>query len=135
MDIVMPEHGFSARWNLASDGNLWILKPESVQEIGCIHTCQGLELDYVGVLIGPDLVVRNGVVVCQPEKRARTDASLKGYKALLKQDPVAAREKAAAIIKNTYRTLLTRAQKGCFLFSNDPETNLYLRMRASPRYE
>ncbi|MFN0129041.1 MAG: DNA/RNA helicase domain-containing protein [Verrucomicrobiales bacterium] len=94
VDIVMPEHGFSARWNLASDGNLWILKPESVQEIGCVHTCQGLELDYVGVLIGPDLVVRNGVVVCQPEKRARTDASLKGYKALLKQAPVAAREKA-----------------------------------------
>jgi DUF2075 family protein len=79
--------------------------------------------------------VRNGVVVCQPENRARTDASLKGYKALLKQDPVAAREKAAAIIKNTYRTLLTRAQKGCFLYSNDPETNLYLRMRTSLRYE
>jgi hypothetical protein len=46
------------RWNLAEDGGLWIMKPESINEIGCIHTCQGLELDRVGVIVGEDLVVR-----------------------------------------------------------------------------
>ena len=51
-DIVFPEADFRARWNLTTDGSLWILMPESVSEIGCIHTCQGLELDYVGVLLG-----------------------------------------------------------------------------------
>jgi uncharacterized protein len=122
-DIVMPEHEFSARWNLAADGNLWILKPESVSEVGCIHTCQGLELDYIGVILGPDLVARNGLLVAAPEKRARTDASIKGYK----NEPERARKKAAEIIKNTYRTLLTRGQKGCFVFSVDPETNQYLK--------
>lgn len=50
-DIVMPEHGFTMKWNLATDGSLWILAPESVNEVGCIHTCQGLETDYVGVII------------------------------------------------------------------------------------
>jgi DUF2075 family protein len=127
MDIVLPEHNFSARWNLAEDGSLWILKPESVSEVGCIHTCQGLELDYIGVILGPDLVARNGVLQAVPEKRARTDASIKGYKAMLKSEPERARRKAAEIIKNTYRTLLTRGQKGCFVFSVDPETNQYLK--------
>ena len=131
MDIVLPEHDFSARWNLASDGNLWILKPESVSEIGCIHTCQGLELDYVGVLVGADLVARNGVIQTNPAMRAKTDASIKGYKAMLKTAPEKANNKAAAIIKNTYRTLMTRAQKGCFIYSVDPETNAYLKEMAS----
>lgn len=37
-DIIIPEFNFSMRWNLASDGNLWIIAPESVNEVGCIHT-------------------------------------------------------------------------------------------------
>lgn len=127
MDIAIPEHDFSAKWNLASDGNLWILKPEAVSEVGCIHTCQGLELDYIGVILGPDLVARNGVLHALPDKRAGTDASLKGYKTMLREEPEKARKKAASIIKNTYRTLLTRGQKGCFVFSVDPETNFYLK--------
>jgi hypothetical protein len=43
-DISFPEFGFGMQWNLASDGNLWIMAPESVREVGCIHTCQGLEV-------------------------------------------------------------------------------------------
>ena len=57
-DVAIPEHDFAMRWNLNADGGLWLVKPESVSEVGCIHTCQGLELEYVGVIIGPDLVVR-----------------------------------------------------------------------------
>ena len=45
------------QWNLGTHGSLWIVKPDSVNLIGCIHTCQGLELDYVGVIIGPDMRV------------------------------------------------------------------------------
>ncbi len=129
-DIVIPEHNFSATWNLTTDGSLWILKPESVSEIGCIHTCQGLELDYVGVLIGPDFIVRNGEIQVDATKRSKMDSSIKGYKVLLKQSPQHARERAAAIIKNTYRTLMTRGQKGCFIYSVDPETNEYLKEAA-----
>ena len=126
-DIKIDEHNFMMKWNLADDGNLWILKPESVHEAGCIHTCQGLELDYVGVIIGPDLICRDGKLMTVPENRARTDASLKGYKKLLKENPELAAKRAERIIKNTYRTLLTRGQKGCYIFCTDPETNEYFK--------
>jgi uncharacterized protein len=125
-DFQLDGGTFKAKWNLSDDGPLWILKPDSVREIGCIHTCQGLELDYVGVIIGPDLVVRNGKVVTDGAKRSSGDSSMKGYKGLLKSDRSTAREKADLIIKNTYRTLMTRGTKGCYVYSTDPETNRYL---------
>jgi DUF2075 family protein/SOS-response transcriptional repressor LexA len=125
-DIQLDGGAFKVKWNLNEDGALWILKPDSVREIGCIHTCQGLELDYVGVIIGPDLVVRNGKVITDAAKRSSGDSSIKGYKGLLKTNPAAAHEKADLIIKNTYRTLMTRGTKGCYVYSVDSETNLYL---------
>jgi DUF2075 family protein len=131
MDIVIPEYGFEAQWNLTKDGSLWIMAEDSVREVGCIHTCQGLELDHIGVIIGPDLVVRDGEVITDASKRSKMDSSIKGYKKLFKEDPDAARTKADRIIKNTYRTLMTRGQKSCSLFSLDPETNDYFRNRAT----
>ncbi|MFM2221189.1 MAG: hypothetical protein RLZZ553_937 [Verrucomicrobiota bacterium] len=125
-DFTLDGGAFKAKWNLSEQGALWIIKPDSVREIGCIHTCQGLELDYVGVIIGPDLVVRNGKVVTDGAKRSSGDSSIKGYKGLLKTDPAAANAKADLIIKNTYRTLMTRGTKGCYVYSTDPETNDYL---------
>jgi uncharacterized protein len=124
-DIVIPEFNFVMKWNLATDGNLWIIKPESVNEVGCIHTCQGLEVDYVGVIVGDDLIVRDGKVLVDPSKRAKTDASIKGYKALFKKDEEGAKEKIRAIIKNTYRTLMTRGMKGCYVYFTDDETRKY----------
>ncbi len=128
-DIEIPEHDFGMRWNLASDGGLWILKQESVKEVGCIHTSQGLEVDYVGVIVGSDLLVRNGQIVTDPSKRARSDASLKGFKTLLKNDPLIAVEKADSIIKNTYRTLMTRGMKGCYVYFVDKETEEYFKSK------
>jgi DUF2075 family protein len=127
MDIRISEFNFGMKWNLATDGSLWILGPESVNEVGCIHTCQGLEMDYVGVIIGPDLIVRDSQVMTDPTKRARTDKSLQGYKKSCEVDPDAARKKADAIIKNTYRTLMTRGMKGCYIFCTDPETQEYFK--------
>lgn len=126
-DIIFPEYNFSMKWNLASDGSLWIISSKSVNEVGCIHTCQGLEVDYVGVIIGDDLVVRDGKVLVDPSKRAKTDASLKGYKTLLMKDGELAKEKIKSIIKNTYRTLMTRGMKGCYVFCVDKETREYFR--------
>ncbi len=128
-DILIPEHDFGMQWNLASDGNVWIISPKSVNEIGCIHTCQGLEVDYVGVIVGKDFVVRNGKVITQPHERAKTDASLKGYKKELKERPEVTAEKAMSIIKNTYRTLMTRGMKGCYVYFVDKETEKYFKDR------
>ncbi len=127
MDIVMPEHQFAMQWNLTDDGMLWIISPESVNQIGCIHTCQGLELDYVGVIMGPDMVIRDNTWVCRPEYRARSDKSVQGLKTLLKQDPERGQAMAELIIKNTYRTLMTRGMKGCLVYSTDAETNEWLK--------
>jgi DUF2075 family protein len=126
-DITIPEYDFAMKWNLASDGNIWIISPDSVNEIGCIHTCQGLEVDYVGVIIGPDLIVRDGKIITDPSKRAKTDASLKGYKKDFKENPEFAAKKADAIIKNTYRTLMTRGMKGCYIYCTDKETQQYFK--------
>ncbi|MBT6842939.1 MAG: DUF2075 domain-containing protein [Candidatus Melainabacteria bacterium] len=127
MDIVIPKHDFAMKWNLATDGNLWIVAPESVNEVGCIHTCQGLELDYIGVIVGDDFVIRNGVVVTDPYQRAKTDASLKGYKTQMKTNPDATLEKTDLIIKNTYRTLMTRGMKGCYVYFTDKETEEFFK--------
>lgn len=132
-DIVMPEHGYWRRWNLDRDGSLWIIAAESVEEVGCIHTCQGLELDVVGVIVGPDLVVRNGQVVTRPELRASSDQSLKGWKKLMKVDPDGMRAQADQIVKNTYRTLMTRGMKGCWVYCTDPETAAWFRSRLVSR--
>ena len=135
-DIIIEDYGFAMQWNLSVDGNLWIRKPESVNEIGCIHTCQGLEVDYIGVIIGSDLIVRNGQIIIQPNKRAKTDQSLKGYKKALKEDAQAATKKVEMIIKNTYRTLMTRGQKGCYIYCTDLETNTYFaEMAQSIKFE
>ncbi|HZS47672.1 MAG TPA: DUF2075 domain-containing protein, partial [Blastocatellia bacterium] len=84
-DIVIGK--YQATWNLGSDGQGWIIKPNSVNEVGCIHTSQGLELDYVGVIVGPDLVARDGRIVTRPEKRSRMDKSIHGWRKLKKADP------------------------------------------------
>lgn len=124
-DIEIADTGFKAQWNLGKDGSLWIIAENSVREVGCIHTCQGLELDYVGVIIGPDLVVRDGKVITDAAQRSSMDASIKGYKKLAKERPAEAATIADRIIKNTYRTLMSRGMKGCYIYCTDAETNRY----------
>ncbi len=126
-DISFPKYNFNMKWNLADDGQLWLLKKDSIDQIGCIHTCQGLELGYVGVIIGPDLIVRDGEVLTVPKARSKNDSSIKGYQKMRKTNPLEADRVASAIIKNTYRTLMTRGQKGCFVWAVDFETNLWMK--------
>ena len=130
-DVVIPEYGFAMQWNLSENAPLWMISENSVKQMGCIHTCQGLEADYIGVIIGPDLIVRDGVVETHPERRSKNDKSLKGFKRALKQDPIGASTKADAIIRNTYRTLLTRGMKGCYVYCTDRQTAEYFRSHIS----
>ena len=127
-DIVIGE--YARRWNLTEDGSLWIVAPKSVHEVGCIHTCQGLEVEYIGVIIGPDLVMKEGRLQTVPQARDRFDKSIKGYKKDLAIDPASAQEKIDRIIKNTYRTLMTRGMKGCYVYATDPGVREYLRRRS-----
>nr|WP_244667397.1 DUF2075 domain-containing protein [Xanthomonas sp. D-109] len=113
-DIEIPEHDYRAQWNLGSDGSLWAVAENSVEQVGCIHTCQGLELDYVGVIIGPDLRWLNGQPNVFPEARSRMDRSVRGYKALMRQNP-STQKRVEIIVRNTYKTLMSRGMKGCYI--------------------
>jgi DUF2075 family protein len=126
MDIELPGEKFGAQWNLKQDGGTWLIRPDSVEQVGCIHTCQGLELDYIGVLFGHDLVIRNGRWVEYPDRRAKEDASMRGYGKLLLTDHASGEKRIREVIRNTYRTLMTRGSRGCYVYSVDPETNQFL---------
>jgi hypothetical protein len=128
-DVVIPEHDFRMRWNLTQHGSGWLAHPDSISEIGCIHTCQGLELDHVGVIIGEDLVVRDGELVAQPERRSRHDRSIRGWKTWRRRDRERADAHARMIILNTYRTLMTRGLKGCYVYAVDEGVREWLRGR------
>ena len=128
-DIEFPNSNFKAKWNLESRGSAWIIDSNSIEDIGCIHTSQGLELDYVGVIIGPDFKITEGSLVSDPSGRASTDVSLHGYKKELKENPELAEAKADQIIRNTYRTLMTRGMKGCYIYCTDPEVADYFQKR------
>jgi DUF2075 family protein len=110
-DIEIGQH-FKAKWNFSST-NTWAIDEDSFDQVGCIHTSQGLEFDYVGIIIGEDLIYKDGKVITDFTKRAKTDASLKGIKSNKNHDL------ADRIIRNTYKTLMTRGQKGCFVYCED----------------
>ena len=128
-DIELEQGDYRARWNLASYGNEWIINPKSVDEVGCIHTCQGLEVDYVGVIIGDDLEVLNGKLTTNPKGRAKSDKSLNGYVGERKSDPERADSKADELIRNTYRTLMSRGMKGCYVYFTKSEVKEYFEER------
>lgn len=117
---------FEMSWNLGNS-TTYAIDETSVNEIGCIHTSQGLEFDYVGVIIGADMRYENGHIVTDFTQRARTDQSLKGIKKLYKENPEKALSDADEIIKNTYRTLMTRGMKGCYVYCVDQGLRDYLK--------
>ena len=119
---------FEMSWNLGS-GEPFAVSDTSINEVGCIHTSQGLEFDYVGVIMGDDIRYENDHVVTDFSKRAKTDQSLKGIKKLYSESPDEANKRADEIIKNTYRTLLTRGMKGCYIYCTDPGMKEYLKKR------
>lgn len=127
-DIEFPEFDFKAKWNF-SNSSTWAIDPDSVEQIGCIHTSQGLEFDYAGVIIGKDLRYNGTSIITDYTQRAKTDKSLFGIKKMYSENPAAATKLADEIIKNTYRTLLTRGQKGCFIYCEDEKLREYLKNR------
>lgn len=111
---------FHAKWNF--DTNKFAVDPDSFEQVGCIHSTQGLEFDYVGIIIGRDLVFRHGIVMTNKDAVAQSDSS----SGVRKCNDIVLCNK---IIRNTYRTLLSRGQKGCFVYCEDKELSDYLKER------
>jgi DUF2075 family protein len=127
-DINLVNYNFHKSWNLANT-QTWAIDPESINEIGCIHTSQGLEFEYVGVIFGLDMRFENGKIITDYTKRARTDNSLRGIKKIASNDPDKAQQIADKIIRNTYRTLMTRGQKGCYIYCEDKALAKHIKER------
>jgi uncharacterized protein len=124
-DVAVGEYG--RPWNAKSDAgrlareippeNLWAYDPRGSEQIGCIYTAQGFEFDYVGVIFGPDLVYRHGV--------GWVGDKTKSFDSIVKRSG----DRFVDLVKNTYRVLLTRGMKGCFVYFMDKETEQLFRSR------
>lgn len=124
---------FEISWNL-DGGEAFAISDTSINEAGCIHTTQGLEFEYVGVIIGDDLRYENGELITDYTKRASTDQSIRGLKTMAQTEPEKANKIADEIIKNTYKTLMTRGMKGCYVYATDLGLREYLRAAAKGSY-
>lgn len=122
IDINIGE--FHAQWNKRKS---FAVDPGSIDEVGCIHTSQGMEFEYVGLIIGDDMVYRKGKIVTDYRRHPESAGE---FKRPHQQKPKA--EDAAIIdriIRNTYKVLFTRGQKGLYLYVMDPDLREYLRKK------
>jgi len=96
---------------------LWAYDPNGIGQVGCVYTAQGFEFDYIGVIIGKDLIYRSdtGWVGVKEES---CDSMVKRSK-----------DKFVDLVKNTYRVLLTRGMKGCYVYFMDEETRKFFESR------
>ena len=97
----------------------YILDEEQNDRIGSIHTIQGVDMDFAGVIIGKDIIYRNGQIMFDPTKNALTDKA-SGIR-------TADIFTASKMIRNTYKVLLTRAIYGTYVYCEDEELNKYLK--------
>lgn len=100
--------------------NLWAYDPRGVTQCGSIYTIQGFEFDYVGVIIGKDLTYNKNTNKLVGVKSGSADTSAKRG---------TTDEEFTKLIKNTYRVLLTRGMKGCYVYFVDKEVEEYFRSR------
>ena len=122
-DIKIGDFGIS--WNLGAKQTFAV--DDSINEAGCIHSVQGLEFDYVGIIIGNDLLYKNNKLITDFHNHASTDPSFKGIKKLEKEDSQYANLVADKLIRNIYRVLLTRGIKGCYVYCVDESLNNYFK--------
>ncbi|WP_377256380.1 DUF2075 domain-containing protein [Phytohabitans kaempferiae] len=117
-DIVIGD--WRRPWNSRADrtlngippADLWATHEGGFHQIGCVYTAQGLEYDYAGVILGPDLVWRSGAWTANA--KASHDSKVKGA------------QNFDQLVRNTYKVLATRGMRGAVLYSVDPETRAML---------
>jgi DUF2075 family protein len=104
--------------------NFWATDPGGLEQVGCIYTAQGFEYAHSGVIFGRDLVYRHGSGwVGQPEYSRDN---------VVKRDSRDVAE-FTALVKSTYRVLLTRGLKSCAVYFEDPETADFVASRLERR--
>lgn len=113
--------GFEAQWNKSKS---FAVDPKSIDEVGCIHTSQGMEFEYVGLIIGDDLIYRDGKVETDYTRHPSGSGEFRRpHQKKPRQEDADVIDK---IIRNTYKVLFTRGQKGLYLYVMDKELKKYL---------
>lgn len=121
-------NGWQMPWNAKPDAgrlargipksNFWASDPNGMEQVGCVYTAQGFEFDYVGIIWGPDLCYdpRDGRWVGDPSQ---------SYDSVVKRS----KDQFLELVKNTYRVLLTRGLKGCYVYFMDDDTRNFVMSR------
>jgi hypothetical protein len=125
-DVVIGD--FQRPWNAKPDAgrlaknipkaSIWAYDPNGMNQIGCIYTAQGFEFDYVGVIIGKDLVYNFDTQEWEGHKEYSYDSVVKKSK-----------DQFNGLLKNTYRVLLSRGMKGCYVYFMDKDTERFFKSR------
>lgn len=112
-------NGFKLRWNSTTTD--WVNSKDAINEVGCIHTVQGYDLNYVGVIVGPELSYDAKVdrLVVNADKYEDRN----GWRGIT--DPA----ELERYIINIYKTLMTRGIKGCYVYFVDKETERFFKSR------
>ncbi|MEK7635358.1 MAG: DNA/RNA helicase domain-containing protein [Patescibacteria group bacterium] len=110
-DKIKPPKGY-AKWYE------WAYKNEGIKQVGCIYTAQGFEFDYIGVIVGDDLIYNPKTNRLEGNILATADPMLKRN-----------RENFEKHVKNIYRVLMTRGMKGCYVYFVDKETEKFFKSR------
>ena len=126
-DVVIGN--WSMPWNAKPDSTrlgpgipksqYWSSDPNGIGQVGCVYTAQGFEFDYCGVIFGRDLRYDPMTGEWVGDKKVSEDTVVK------RSDP----EKFLDLVKNTYRVLLTRGMKGCYVYFMDEETRKFVQSR------
>lgn len=123
-DVVIDD--WSRPWNLRGERSvggappsaLWASDPAGFGQVGCIYTAQGFEYRHAGVIIGPDLVWRDGRWVTVRD--ANRDPDFRSRAKVPDED-------FDRLVRNVYKVLLTRGMRSVHIYSTDPQTRDFLR--------
>ena len=125
-DVVIGDYRRS--WNAKSDAgrlapgipkeSLWAYRPGGLEQVGCVYTAQGFEFDYVGVIFGQDLIY-------DPKGNCWRGFPERSFDSVVKRSA----QTFLSNVKNTYRVLLSRGMKGCYVSFLDDNTENFFRSR------
>jgi hypothetical protein len=117
---------WSRPWNVKGDrpvgdappSALWASQPGGFEQVGCVYTAQGFEYDWSGVIIGPDLVRREGAWVTVRSANKDPD---------FRNSHTVADGEFDRLVRHVYKVLLTRGMIGTLVHSVDAETQDFLK--------
>ena len=125
-DVIIDD--FKRPWNAKPEAkilangipksNLWAHDPKGIDQVGCIYTAQGFEFDYAGVIFGNDLVYDFDGQTWKGHPKNSADSVVKRSK-----------DRFTDLVKNTYRVLLSRGMRGCYVYFLDKDTERFFKSR------